>query len=142
MNYPLISEYIDAIRSAEDNFDELSNLRPILGEDGEPVMSAGGFSVVFKMKDERDGKLYALKCFTKEQEGRTEAYREIAKELKDVSSPYLVAIHFLEKELFVDFLGHDPVFIKCVAYQKTCITHINFHRRIVTVESESDIRLG
>lgn len=24
MNYPLISEYIDAIRSAEDNFDKLS----------------------------------------------------------------------------------------------------------------------
>ena len=30
MNYPLISEYIEAIRSAEDNFDKLSNIRPLL----------------------------------------------------------------------------------------------------------------
>ena len=102
MNYPLISEYIEAIKSAEDNFEELSYLRPVLDADGLPVMSAGGFSVVFKMKDEQSGKFYAVKCFTKEQEGRAEAYREIAKELKDVSSPYLVSIQYLEKELFVD----------------------------------------
>ncbi|MBO6255093.1 MAG: protein kinase, partial [Bacteroidaceae bacterium] len=102
MNYPLISEYIEAIKSAEDNFKELSYLRPVLGDDGLPVMTSGNFAVVFKMKDERDGKFYAVKCFTKEQEGRAEAYREIAKELKDVSSPYLVSIRYLEKELFVD----------------------------------------
>jgi len=34
MNYPLISEYIEAIKSAEDNFDELSYLRSVLGVDG------------------------------------------------------------------------------------------------------------
>ena len=55
MNYPLISEYIEAIKSAEDNFKELSCLRPVLGDDGLPVMSAGGFSIVFKMKDEQSG---------------------------------------------------------------------------------------
>lgn len=36
MSYPLISEYIDAIKSAEDNFKELSSLRPVLGDDGLP----------------------------------------------------------------------------------------------------------
>ena len=102
MNYPLISEYIESIKSAEDNFEELSYLKPVLGDDGLPVMTSGNFAVVFKMKDERDGKFYAVKCFTKEQDGREEAYREIAKELKDVSSPYLVSIRYLEKELFVD----------------------------------------
>lgn len=102
MNYPLISEYIEAIKSAEDNFAELSYLRPVLGDDGLPVMTSGNFAVVFKMKDENSSKYYAVKCFTKEQEGRAEAYREIAKELKDVSSPYLVSIRYLEKELFVD----------------------------------------
>ena len=102
MNYPLISEYIEAIKSAEENFEELSYLRPVFGEDGLPVMTGGNFAEVFKMVDERNGKLYAVKCFTKEQEGRADAYREIAKELKDVSSPYLVSIQYLEKELFVD----------------------------------------
>ena len=84
MNYPLISEYIEAIKSAEDNFEELSYLKPVLGDDGLPVMTSGNFAVVFKMKDKQSGKFYAVKCFTKEQEGRAEAYREIAKELKDV----------------------------------------------------------
>lgn len=107
MNYPLISEYIEAIKSAEDNFEELSYLRPVLGDDGLPVMSAGGFSVVFKMKDERNGKLYAVKCFTKEQEGRSESYKLIADELEFVSSNYLTPIKYYENELFVDTDSSD-----------------------------------
>ena len=102
MIYPLISDYVESIKSAEDNFEELSDLRPVLGDDGLPVMTSGNFAVVFKMKDERDGKFYAVKCFTKEQEGRAEAYRQIMEELKDVSSPYLTSVRYLDKELFVD----------------------------------------
>ena len=102
MSYPLISEYIEAIKSAEDNFEKLSYLRPVLGDDGLPVMTSGNFAVVFKMKDEQSGKLYAVKCFTREQEGRAEAYREIAKELGKVSSSYILTILYLKNELFVD----------------------------------------
>ena len=102
MNYPLLSEYIEAIRSAEDNFGELSYLKPVFGDDGLPVMTSGNFAVVFKMRDERDNKLYAVKCFTKEQEGRAEAYQLITEELKDVDSPYLTSIRYLDKEMFVD----------------------------------------
>ncbi len=102
MNYPLISEYIESIKSAEDNFEELSYLRPVLGDDGLPIMTSGNFAVVFKMKDKQSGKFYAVKCFTKEQEGRAEAYREIAKALENVSSPYILSIRYLDKELFVD----------------------------------------
>lgn len=107
MNYPLISEYIEAIRSAEDNFDKLNYLRPVLDEKGNPVMSSGNFAVVFKMKDERDSKFYALKCFTRDQEHRNENYRKIAEELEFVSSPYLVCFRFFEKELFVDTTQSD-----------------------------------
>ena len=102
MNYPLISEYIEAIKAAKDNFAELVNLRAVLGEDGQPVMTSGNFAVVFKMKDEEGGRLYAVKCFTKEQEGRAEAYKQIAEHLTDVDSPYFVSLRYLEKELFVD----------------------------------------
>ena len=102
MNYPIISEYIKAIQSAEENFDQLKRLRPVLGEDGLPVMSSGNFAVVFKMKDERNGKLYAVKCFTKEQEGRNESYKLITDELEFVSSNYLTPIKYYENELFVD----------------------------------------
>ena len=102
MNYPLISEYIEAIKAAEDNFEELTTLRPVLSEDGQPIMTSGNFAVVFKMHDKETGKFYALKCFTKEQEGRAEAYHQIAEALKDVDSPYLVSLRYLDKELFVD----------------------------------------
>jgi Protein kinase domain. len=102
MNYPLISEYIESIKSAEDNFEELTNLRPVLGDDGQPVMTSGNFAVVFKMEDVETGKFYALKCFTKEQEGRAEAYHQITDALKDVHSPYLVSLGYMDKELFVD----------------------------------------
>lgn len=102
MNYPLISEYIESIRSAEENFDKLNNLRPMLDSSGNPIMSSGNFAVVFKMKDTDTGKLYAVKCFTREQEHRNKHYQKIAEELEFVSSPYLVHFRFLDKELFVD----------------------------------------
>ena len=102
MNYPLISEYIEAIKSSEDNLNQLNHLRPVLDDNGEPVMSSGNFAVVFKMKDEQTGKFHAVKCFLKEQEGRAEAYKEIAKELENVSSTFLTPIKYYENELFVD----------------------------------------
>ena len=85
---------------AEENFNELKYLRPVLDQDGLPLMENGDNSVVFKMENQREGKFYAVKCFTKEQEGRAEAYRLIADELKNVSSPYLAPIRYLDKELF------------------------------------------
>ena len=73
MNYPLISEYIEAIRTAEDNMATLNNLHPVLDDKGRPVMSSGNFAVVFKMKSIDTGRCYAIKCFITEQEGRAEA---------------------------------------------------------------------
>ena len=107
MNYPLISEYIESIMSAEDNFDQLSSLCPVLDSYGNPVMSSGNFAVVFKMKDIDTGKFYAVKCFIKDQEGRNESYAMIADELKNVNSQYILPIKFLEKELFVDTSQSD-----------------------------------
>ena len=102
MNYPLISEYIESIKNSEDNFNVLSTLRPVYDEAGEIVMSSGNFAVVFKMKDESSGKLYAVKCFLKEQEERDIAYQQITDELEYVSSNYLCSIKYFQKELFVD----------------------------------------
>ena len=100
--YPSIKEYKEAILFAEDNFEQIKNLRPVLDEDGNPVMSSGNFAVVFKMKDEQAGRLYAVKCFLRDQDGRTEAYRMISEELEYVSSTFLTSIKYLDKELFVD----------------------------------------
>ena len=110
MQYPLISEYLAAIREANDNLDTLSHLVPVLDKYGEPYRSSGAFAVVFKMKDEQTGKCYALKCFTEEQEGRAEAYRQIAEELEFIDSPYITSVKYLEKELFVDSNCEDEEF--------------------------------
>ena len=102
MQYPLISEYVRAIQDASNNLDELAHLVPVLDDHGEPYRSSGAFAVVFKMKDEQTGKCYALKCFTEEQEGRAEAYRQIADELEFANSSYITSVKYLDKEIFVD----------------------------------------
>ena len=102
MQYPLISEYVKAIQDAADNLDKLAYLTPVLDDHGEPYRSSGAFAVVFKMLDNSTGKYYALKCFTEEQEGRAEAYHQIADELELLDSPYITSVKYMEKELFVD----------------------------------------
>ena len=102
MQYPLISEYVKAIQDVGDNLDKLAYLTPVLDDHGEPYRSSGAFAVVFKMQDKSTGKYYALKCFTEEQEGRADAYRQIADELDMVDSPYITSVKYMEKELFVD----------------------------------------
>ena len=130
MQYPLISEYLAAIRDAHDNLDKLSHLVPVLDNYGEPYRSSGAFAVVFKMKDEQTGKCYALKCFTEEQEGRAEAYRQIAEELEFVNSPYITSVKYLEKELFVDSNCEDnefPVLLMDWIEGETMETYIADH---------------
>ena len=127
MQYPLISEYLAAIQDAHDNLDKLNHLVPVLDKHGEPYRSSGAFAVVFKMKDEQTGKCYALKCFTEEQEGRAEAYRQIAEELEFVDSPYITSVKYLEKELFVDSNCEDdefPVLLMDWIEGKTMETYI------------------
>ena len=102
MQYPLISEYVKAIQDAGDNLEQLAHLTPVLDDHGEPYRSSGAFAVVFKMQDKRTGKYYALKCFTEEQQGRADAYRQIADELDMFDSPYITSVKYMEKEVFVD----------------------------------------
>lgn len=103
--FPSVGQYTETIKlaakSPEDYFDKLSNLRPVLDDSGEPVMSSGNFAVVFKMVDDK-GKFHAVRCFHREQEGRGRSYKLICEYLAKVSSPYLLPIKYFEKELFVD----------------------------------------
>ena len=102
MQYPLLSEYVSAITHASENLDQLKHLEVVQDEHREPYRSSGAFAVVFKMRDPRTGQLYALKCFTEEQEGRAEAYRKIEKELEVAGTTYFTSMRYYERELFVD----------------------------------------
>ena len=102
MQYPLLSEYVSAITHANENLDQLKHLEVVQDEHGEPYRSSGAFAVVFKMCDPHTGQLYALKCFTEEQEGRAEAYRKIEEELEVAGTTYFTSMRYYERELFVD----------------------------------------
>ena len=134
MQYPLISEYVKAIQDAGDNLEELAHLTPVLDDHGEPYRSSGAFAVVFKMQDKRTGKYYALKCFTEEQQGRAEAYRQIADELDLLDSPYITSVKYMEKELFVDSQCEEdefPVLLMDWVEGETMETYIaaNYHNQ-------------
>ena len=134
MQYPLISEYVKAIQDAGDNLDKLSYLTPVQDDHGEPYRSSGAFAVVFKMLDKSTGKYYALKCFTEEQEGRADAYRQIADELDLLDSPYITSVKYMEKELFVDSQCEEdefPVLLMDWVEGETMETYIaaNYHNQ-------------
>ena len=134
MQYPLISEYVKAIQDAGDNLEQLAYLTPVLDDHGEPYRSSGAFAVVFKMQDKSTGKYYALKCFTEEQEGRADAYRQIADELDMVDSPYITSVKYMEKELFVDSQCEEdefPVLLMDWVDGETMETYIvaNYHNQ-------------
>lgn len=101
MNYPLVPEYISSIMLAQDNFNELTFLQPIIKSDGVPVFIKGDNSVVFKMQDSNTRKIYAIKCFTKDQEDRDTSYKLIADQLKEIDSSHLIPIQYFEKEILV-----------------------------------------
>lgn len=107
MQYPLVSEYIEAIRSAEDNLDQLSDLRPVLDNRGNPYLWKGSHAVVFKMQDVNTKRLYAVKCFTHELSNRNDHYQKIAERLQLCASPYLLHFRFIQRELFVDTSQSD-----------------------------------
>ena len=121
MNYPLITDYIDSIRFAENNFATLTNLRPIFKNDDNPLYIIEGNSIVFKMEDIVLEKLYWVKCFLSEQVNRKDWYNEICQSGMFFSKDSL----FLEKELFVDtdVTNNEefPVFIyPCI--ENACLT--------------------
>lgn len=133
MPYPQLTEYVKSITNASDNFDKLSDLIPVLDKNGEPLRSVGGFAVVFKMKDKDTGRMYAIKCFHEEQNGREQSYDIISQTLRNIKSPYLMEVNYLEKELFVDTTLSDeteyPVLQMDWIEGETMESYINSHHR-------------
>lgn len=107
MQYPTIGRYIETLLNPEGLFRSLSGLFV-----SAPVeFSAGAYGVVFRV--EVDGRPYALKCFTRHQPGRADAYRRIVRSLNRARSEdsagerHLVAVEWLDEEMFVfDDDGH------------------------------------
>ncbi len=76
----------------------LSDITPVLDANGEPLMSSGNFGVVFKVKHQ--GGFKAIKCFTRFQKHRREAYTLIDERLL-ACSPYTISHRYLTDEIRV-----------------------------------------
>jgi formylglycine-generating enzyme required for sulfatase activity len=100
MLFPTIEEYKDAIRIAEHSLATLKEYEVVKTASGEPWFSSGNFAVVFKMKHRNNGKLLALKCFTRFQERRQESYKLISAHLDTNKSPYLLHYNYLDNEIW------------------------------------------
>ncbi len=89
--------------------EELQCLRPVMNGN-EPVMTSGNFAVVFKMQNPKTGETFALKCFTQDQDGRAEAYRQIMEEMRYVRSPYFLNLQYIEKGIWAGDYDWDEGF--------------------------------
>lgn len=114
MLYPTALRYAETILNPDGLFGSLSGLSSPIP----PDFSSGAYGVVFRVAI--GGKPYALKCFTRHQPGRAEAYRRMMQALSPVWSrphplPYLVPFRWLEDEITVfgddDTVSVHPVVI-------------------------------
>ncbi len=100
--YPSNQDYKLALMIGADSFRTLENIE-ILSHPlypTEPWFATGGLAIVFKIKYQ--GKLFALKCFTKESAERQERLLAISDYLKQNPNPYFVDFTYLENELWVE----------------------------------------
>lgn len=102
MQYPTALRYAETILNPEGLFRSLSGLVA-----SDPLeYSSGSFGVVFRVRVE--GVPYALKCFTRHQPGRAEAYRRMERALApcwERGASYVVPFRWLEEEMTV--FGED-----------------------------------
>lgn len=102
MQYPTALRYLETILNPDGLFRSLPGLSSYLP----PEYSSGAYGVVFRV--EVQGRVAALKCFTRHQPGRAEAYRRMERALEPVWSTgtrHLVRFRWLEEEITV--FDHD-----------------------------------
>ena len=110
MEYPSITQYKEAVLFQESfEAEELKCLRPVMNGN-ELVMTSGNFAVVFKMQNPQTGETFALKCFTQDQDGRAEAYRQIMEEMRYVRSPYFLNLQYIERGIWAGDYDWDEGF--------------------------------
>lgn len=114
MQYPTTVRYAETIL----NPDGLLRSLPGLSSSVPPDFSLGAYGVVFRVAVE--GRPCALKCFTRHQPGRAEAYRRIVRTVNrarvtDGGGRYLVPLRWLEDEITVfgddDTVSEHPVLL-------------------------------
>ena len=103
MEYPALRAYMAAIADLKNiniPFFKSKSMQIYLNRRGVPYMSVGGFGAVFRFKD-KNGKQYALKCFTRFVPGRAERYRALHDTLQVTRFPFMVDFQYVEEGIKV-----------------------------------------
>lgn len=112
VRYPTISQYIDALQQPGAFVRTIGDFTLCRRRDSEPIYRSGNFGAVFKALIGVEPKVgsddhFAIKCFTRNQWGRREAYTRISKSLP--RSEYLISVNYLPDELLVAPYGSDAL---------------------------------
>lgn len=98
MKFPTIDQYIDALKNSKLFINSIPPFYLARKKDGEPNFHSGNFGIVFKAIL-ANGESYALKCFTRNQWGRREAYARFKDWLPE--SEYLVPAQYMKGEIAI-----------------------------------------
>ena len=66
-----------------------------------PVRWVGNFAIVYQVVCRQTGKVYAVKCFTRQVHDLRDRYRQIAAHLEEAQLPFTVEFQYLEQGIRV-----------------------------------------
>ena len=98
MNWPTSQDYNEAIQNAASSFSDpgLKGGEVTVNAMGLPVPRSGNFADVYQFKG-GDGKMWAVKCFTRKVAGLQERYAQIDEHLAKAKLPFTVGFKYFEK---------------------------------------------
>lgn len=102
MNWPLSQDYNEAVQSAKSSFadPDLKSGEVVPGPMGLPLPRSGNFADVYQFRG-ADGRMWAVKCFTRHVEGLGERYAKIDQHLRKARLPFAVGFRFLPEGIRV-----------------------------------------
>src|SRR5947209_6629769 len=102
MAWPEAMDYNDAIQNPETCFanEDLRRAAPALNNLGLPVVCSGAFAAVYQLAG-ADGRVWAVKCFTRQVHGLRERYQAVSAHLAQAKLPFMVDFQYLEKGILV-----------------------------------------
>ena len=98
MAWPSWQDFNDAVQNPDSAFADPDLIQATVTTDalGLPKVCSGNFAVVYQARA-AGGKLWAVKCFTKQVPDRQLRYREISEHLQKAELPFTVAFSYLEQ---------------------------------------------
>lgn len=101
MNWPTSQDYNEAVQDPANFTDPaLQGGEVVLNALGLPVPRSGNFADVYQFKG-GDGKMWALKCFTRKVPGLRERYAKIDEHLNKAKLPFTVGFKFFQEGIQV-----------------------------------------